>query len=114
MWGKNRSRSLLALTLMVAQAFLFNSVFFTYGLVLVKFYRVHPAQVGLFILPLAAGNLLGPILLGPLFYTIGRRRMVTGTFALSGVLVAAAVEAKIGIDAEGKSLESIAEPLSSS
>jgi MFS family permease len=88
MWGKDRPRSLLALTLMVAQAFLFNSVFFTYGLVLVKFYLVHEAQVGLFILPLAAGNLLGPILLGPLFDTIGRRRMVTGTFAISGVLLA--------------------------
>jgi MFS family permease len=89
MGGKNLSRSALALTLMVAQAFLFNSVFFTYGLVLSTFYHVNPARIGLYILPLAAGNLLGPLLLGPLFDSVGRRRMVTGTFAVSGVLLAA-------------------------
>jgi MFS family permease len=89
MGGKNLPRSALALTLMVAQAFLFNSVFFTYGLVLSTFYHVNPARIGLYILPLAAGNLLGPLLLGPLFDSVGRRRMVTGTFAVSGVLLAA-------------------------
>ena len=50
---------------MVAQAFLFNSVFFTYGLVLAKFYHVNETRIGLYILPLAAGNLLGPLVLGP-------------------------------------------------
>ncbi len=89
MGGKNLSRSALALTLMVAQAFLFNSVFFTYGLVLSSFYHVDPVRIGLYILPLAAGNLLGPLILGPLFDSVGRRRMVTGTFAVSGVLLAA-------------------------
>ena len=89
MGGKNLPRSALALTLMVAQAFLFNSVFFTYGLVLSSFYHIDPVRIGLYILPLAAGNLLGPLVLGPLFDSIGRRRMVTGTFAVSGVLLAA-------------------------
>ncbi len=89
MGGKNLSRSALALTLMVAQAFLFNSVFFTYGLVLDRFYHVAPKLIGWYILPLAAGNLLGPLLLGPLFDSVGRKRMVAGTFAVSGVLLAA-------------------------
>jgi MFS family permease len=83
-----RGRSALAVALMVAQAFLFNAVFFTYGLVLAKFYGVPNESVGLYILPLAAGNLLGPIVLGRFFDTIGRRRMITGTYALSGLLLA--------------------------
>ena len=87
MLGRNRMRSVLALTLMVAQAFLFNSVFFTYGLVLSRFYHIPPPHIGFFILILAVGNLMGPILLGPLFDIVGRRRMVTGTFALSGILL---------------------------
>jgi MFS family permease len=89
MGGKNLPRCALALTLMVAQAFLFNSVFFTYGLVLDKFYHVNPVRTGLYILPLAVGNLLGPLVLGPLFDSVGRKRMVTGTYAVSGVLLAA-------------------------
>lgn len=64
MLGKNRGRSFLALTLMVAQAFLFNAVFFTYGLVLTKFYHIQENEAGIYILPLAAGNFLGPLLLG--------------------------------------------------
>ena len=89
MLGRYRLRSLLALVLMVAQAFLFNAVFFTYGLVLQRFYQVPDARIGLYILPLAAGNLAGPMLLGHLFDTVGRRRMIAGTYALSGVLLAA-------------------------
>ncbi len=65
MLGENRGRSFLALTLMVAQAFLFNAVFFTYGLVLTNFYHVQEARAGVYILPLAVGNFLGPLLLGP-------------------------------------------------
>ncbi|MDQ2762705.1 MAG: sugar porter family MFS transporter, partial [Pseudomonadota bacterium] len=63
MLGKNRGRSFLALSLMVAQAFLFNAVFFTYGLVLTKFYHIEEVRIGIYILPLAAGNFLGPLLL---------------------------------------------------
>ena len=88
MLGKYRGRSLLALTLMVAQAFLYNAVFFTYGVVLTRFEHVPGRQVGFFLLPLAVGNVFGPLLLGPLFDTVGRRKMIAGTFALSGVLLA--------------------------
>ena len=89
MLGKYRNRSLLALVLMTAQAFLFNAVFFTYGLVLAKFYHVPEADTGVYILPLAAGNFCGPVLLGHFFDTIGRRRMIAGTYGLAGVLLAA-------------------------
>jgi len=88
MGGDNRGRSFLGLALMVAQAFLFNSVFFTYGLVLTTFYHVDPARIGMYILALAVGNLLGPVLLGPLFDSVGRRRMIAGTYLLSGLLLA--------------------------
>ena len=64
MLHQNRGRSVLALALMVAQSFLFNAVFFTYGLVLSKFYHISEARIGAYMLPLAAGNFLGPLLLG--------------------------------------------------
>ena len=89
MLGRYRARSLLVLTLMASQAFLFNAVFFTYGLVMNSFYHVPPRSMGLHILPLAAASFLGPVLLGPLFDTIGRRRMISITYALSGLLLAA-------------------------
>ena len=89
MGGKNLKRSFLAMTLMVAQAFLFNAVFFTYGLVLTKFYHIKETQVGLYILPLALGNFLGPVLLGRLFDTVGRKRMITATYILSGIMLIA-------------------------
>ena len=89
MVGRYKGRSLLAFTLMVAQAFLFNAVFFTYGLVLTKAYHVPSARIGVYVLPLALGNLMGPLLLGHLFDSIGRRRMIAGTYALSGILLAA-------------------------
>jgi MFS family permease len=98
MLGDNRGRSFLALALMVAQAFLYNAVFFTYGLVLASFYHIDPAQTGLYIVPLSAGNLLGPLLLGHLFDTVGRKTMIAGTYALSGVmLVAVAVLFGMGL-----------------
>lgn len=83
-----RQRTILGLSLMTAQAFAYNGVFFTYALVLTKFYDVEPSRVGLYLLPFAAGNLLGPILLGRLFDTLGRRTMITATYGLSGVLLA--------------------------
>jgi MFS family permease len=72
---------------MLAQSFLFNAVFFTYGLVLSTFYHITEARTGAYILPLAAGNLLGPLLLGGLFDTIGRKRMISATYRLSGLLL---------------------------
>jgi MFS family permease len=87
MLAKYRARSALALSLMVAQAFLYNAVFFTYGLVLTRFYGVSAERIGLYILPLAIGNFLGPLLLGRFFDTIGRKRMISTTFGLAGVLL---------------------------
>jgi MFS family permease len=87
MLGKYRGRSLLALTLMIAQSFLYNSVFFTFGLILSHFYHVPSQQVGFYVLPLAIGNFCGPLLLGTLFDTIGRRKMVSLTFGLSGIFL---------------------------
>jgi MFS family permease len=84
-----RQRSLVGLSLMAAQAFFYNAIFFTYALVLTDFYGVPADQVGWFILPFAAGNFLGPLLLGRLFDTWGRRPMIAITYAASGLLLAA-------------------------
>lgn len=84
----HRQRSLVGLCLMSAQAFFYNAVFFTYALVLTDFYGIDADKIGLYILPFAAGNFLGPTLLGPLFDTIGRRPMISFTYAISGVLLA--------------------------
>lgn len=81
----HRRRTVLGLTLMIAQAFFYNAIFFTYALVLTRFYGVPDARVGLFIVPFAIGNFLGPLILGPLFDRVGRRRMIAATYALSGV-----------------------------
>ena len=87
MLGRYRQRSILALVLMVAQSFLYNSVFFTFGLILANFYQVPAESVGFYILPLALGNFCGPLLLGSFFDTIGRKKMIAGTFAMSGLLL---------------------------
>ncbi len=89
MFYTHKKRSLLVMVLMLSQAFLFNAIFFTYGLVLTKFYGVAPDRIGLHILPLAAGNLFGPFILGPLFDSVGRRRMIGGTFGASAALLVA-------------------------
>jgi MFS family permease len=81
-------RTALGLILMAAQAFCYNAIFFTYALVLGRFFDVPSDRVGLYLLPFAIGNFLGPLLLGHWFDTIGRRPMIAGTFALSGVLLA--------------------------
>jgi MFS family permease len=80
-------RTVLGLSLMLAQAFLYNSIFFSYGLILQRFHGVAPDRVGLYIVPFAIGNFLGPLLLGPLFDRWGRRAMIPLTYALSGVLL---------------------------
>ena len=81
-------RSAVVLALMVSQAFFYNAIFFTYALVLTRFYDVDAARVGLYIFPFAAGNVLGPLLLGPLFDRVGRRVMITATYALAGIALA--------------------------
>jgi MFS family permease len=82
-------RALLGLLLMTAQAFCYNAIFFTYALVLGRFYFVPAEDVGLYLLPFAIGNFAGPLLLGRLFDTWGRRPMIATTYALSGVLLGA-------------------------
>jgi len=83
-----RKRSLVGLTLMVAQAFFYNAIFFTFALVLTDFYGIGASDVGWYILPFAAGNFLGPLLLGRLFDTLGRRSMIAATYGISGLLLA--------------------------
>jgi MFS family permease len=87
MMGESRSRSILGLTLMVAQAFFYNAIFFTYALVLERFYNIPPIKAGYYIFPFALGNVLGPILIGHLFDTVGRKKMISLTYALSGILL---------------------------
>jgi MFS family permease len=74
---------------MAAQAFFYNAIFFTYALILTEFYGVRADDVGWYILPFAAGNFFGPLLLGRLFDTVGRRPMIAFTYAISGLLLAA-------------------------
>jgi len=81
-------RLLLGLVLMASQAFFYNAIFFTYALVLAKFYDVPPGLVGLYMFAFAIGNFFGPLLLGRFFDTVGRRRMITLTYALAGILMA--------------------------
>jgi MFS family permease len=83
-----RSRTLVGLTLMAAQAFFYNAIFFTYALVLADFYGTPAGAIGWYILPFAAGNVLGPLILGRLFDTIGRKVMIASTYAISGILLA--------------------------
>ena len=84
-----RSRTVLGVALMGSQAFCYNAVLFTYALVLTRFYDVPSQQVGWFMLPFALGNFAGPVLLGRLFDSLGRRTMITATYALAGVLMCA-------------------------
>ena len=83
-----RTRALVGLTLMASQAFFYNAIFFTYALVLTKFYGVPAEAVGWYILPFALANVLGPIFLGHLFDTVGRKPMIAAAYAISGVLLA--------------------------
>ena len=83
-----RQRSLVGLALMVAQAFFYNAIFFTYALVLSSFFHIPSNHIGWYILPFAAGNFLGPLLLGRLFDTIGHRAMIAFTYGISGILLA--------------------------
>jgi MFS family permease len=83
-----RQRSLVGLVLMASQAFFYNAIFFTYALILTDFFGIPSNHVGWYILPFAAGNFLGPLLLGRLFDTLGRRVMIAVTYGMSGILLA--------------------------
>jgi MFS family permease len=81
-------RSILGATLMITQSFLYNAIFFTYALVLVTVYHVPSSSVPLYFIAFAIGNFLGPLLLGHLFDSLGRRIMISSTYLLSGILLA--------------------------
>ncbi len=88
MWHDNRSRSLLGITLMVGQSFFFNAVFFTYGLVVKKFFHVSDQRLPLHLLPFALASFFGPIVLGRFFDSVGRKPMIAGTYGISAILLA--------------------------
>ncbi len=81
-------RAILGATLMITQSFLYNAIFFTYALVLTKIYNVPATDTAYYFIFFALGNLIGPLTIGHLFDTIGRRRMIAGTYILSGLLLA--------------------------
>src|SRR5436190_7770005 len=80
-------RTFVGLALFTGQAFLYNAIFFTYALVLTDVYHVNSSSVGLYLLPFAVGNFMGPLLLGRFFDSVGRKPMIAGTYILSGVLL---------------------------
>jgi MFS family permease len=86
-FGSYPRRTVIGLSLFIGQAFLYNAVFFTYALVLGTFYDVKPNAVGWYIIPFALGNFLGPLVLGRLFDSVGRKPMIAGTYIISGVLL---------------------------
>ena len=86
-FGAYPRRTVVGLSLFIGQAFLYNAVFFTYALVLGTFYGVKPDAVGYYIIPFAIGNFLGPLVLGRLFDSVGRKPMIAGTYIVSGVLL---------------------------
>jgi MFS family permease len=85
---EHRRRSFLGFVLMATQAFFYNAIFFTYALVLMRFYGVAERSVGAYLVPFALGNVLGPIVLGHLFDTVGRKQMIAATYGLAGILLA--------------------------
>lgn len=106
LWKTYPKRSLLGVVLMASQAFCYNAIFFTYALVLGKFFHVADDQIGWYILPFAAGNFLGPLLLGRWFDVIGRKPMIIGTYTISGLLLAitAVLFANGILDATGQTI----------
>jgi MFS family permease len=89
LFQRHRQRTVVGLSLMASQAFFYNAIFFTYALILTDFYAVPSDRIGWYLLPFAAGNFLGPVLLGQLFDTQGRRPMIAFTYIVSGILLAA-------------------------
>ena len=80
-------RTVLGLALFIGQAFLYNSILFGYATLLSTFFGVATSDAPYYLVAFAVGNLVGPIVLGPLFDTLGRKPMIAGTYILSGVLL---------------------------
>jgi MFS family permease len=87
LWKDYPKRTVMGLSMMITQSFLYNAIFFTYALVLTNFYGLESSQVSLYFFPFAIGNLLGPLLLGHFFDTWGRRQMIFLTYVVSGVVL---------------------------
>lgn len=81
-------RTALGIVLLTTQSFMYNAISFTYPFVLTKFYDVPASNIGLYILPFALGNFLGPLVLGRYFDSVGRKPMISFTYALAGCLLA--------------------------
>jgi MFS family permease len=89
MFVRYRARAFLGLVLIASQAFFYNGISFTYPLVLNKYFRVPEDRTGVYVICMAVANFLGPLLLGRFFDTVGRRKMIAGTYAFSGVTIIA-------------------------
>jgi MFS family permease len=87
LFRRHPRRTVLGVVLMATQAFCYNAIFFTYALILTKFYDIKPAAIGWFMLPFALGNFTGPLILGRLFDTVGRKVMISATYGLAGALL---------------------------
>ncbi|WP_375231963.1 MFS transporter [Streptomyces sp. NWU339] len=86
-FAEYRKRSALGFSLFIGQAFLYNAITFGYGAILTQFFDVPSGSTGYYFAVIAVGNFLGPLLLGKLFDTVGRRIMISGTYLLSGLLL---------------------------
>ncbi|MEU3098112.1 MFS transporter [Streptomyces sp. NPDC006967] len=86
-FAKYRKRSTLGFSLFIGQAFLYNAITFGFGAILTQFFDVPSGNTGYYFAVIAIGNFLGPLLLGELFDTVGRRIMISGTYLLSGALL---------------------------
>ncbi|MFF5492044.1 MFS transporter [Streptomyces aquilus] len=82
-----RKRAVLGFSLFIGQAFLYNAITFGFGAILTKFYDVPTGNTGYYFAVIAIGNFMGPLLLGKLFDTVGRRVMISSTYLLSGLLL---------------------------
>ncbi|MFP5236305.1 MAG: MFS transporter [Acidobacteriota bacterium] len=91
MTGENRKRSILALVLMSSQSFFFNAVFFSYALVVKKFFHISNRDLPIHLLPFAVASFLGPVFLGKLYDSVGRKPMITASYSVSGLLLAGAL-----------------------
>ncbi|MFJ4831498.1 MFS transporter [Streptomyces sp. NPDC088747] len=86
-FGHYPKRATLGLALFIGQAFLYNAITFGFGAILTTFFDVPTGKTGYYFAVIAAGNFLGPLLLGKLFDTVGRRIMISSTYLLSGILL---------------------------